>query len=127
MDCPFCTPHELTPIAESPLSIAFSDRYPVTAGHTLVIPRRHVASFVDLTTDEQLDLIQVAARAREILLRSIQADGFNLGINDGVAAGQTVMHVHLHLIPRMNGDQEDPRGGIRWLFPDKARYWEPTR
>lgn len=126
MDCPFCPPHALTPIAESLLSIAIADRYPVTEGHTLVIPRRHVASFFDLTADEQLDLLKVATRAREILLGCTDADGFNLGINDGENAGQTVMHVHLHLIPRRVGDQADPRGGIRWMFPEKARYWETT-
>ena len=111
-------------MVESPLSIAFADRYPVTVGHALVVPRRHVGSFFELTEDEQADLLRTAGRVREILRAGGGIDGFNLGLNDGAAAGQTVMHVHLHVIPRRQGDQEDPRGGVRWIFPQHARYWE---
>ena len=124
MRCPFCPPYEFTPILESATSVAFADRFPVTDGHTLIIPRRHVGSLFELTGAEQLDLLQTAAGARLVLQNGVNIDGFNLAVNDGAAAGQTVMHAHLHLIPRHFGDQEDPRGGVRWLFPDKARYWK---
>mgnify|MGYP003822123259 FL=1 len=72
---------------------------------------------------EWVELGQLLTEVRAALSAELQADGFNIGVNEGTAAGQTVMHVHLHLIPRYHGDQPDPRGGIRWIFPDKARYW----
>ncbi len=126
-DCPFCRLDSLDPICESPLAYAFRDAFPVSPGHTLIVPRRHVASFFDLTADEQSALLDLARRAREILQPDLRPAGWNLGLNDGAAAGQTVMHVHLHLIPRYEGDQADPRGGVRWIFPERARYWEDDR
>lgn len=124
MDCPFCDPEKLTILQETVLSRAFLDGYPVSAGHTLIVPRRHVASFFELTPEEQADLLRLASECKAALDREHAPAGYNLGLNDGRAAGQTVMHVHLHLIPRYEGDVADPRGGIRWVLPPKAPYWE---
>jgi diadenosine tetraphosphate (Ap4A) HIT family hydrolase len=104
-------------------SLLIHDAYPVSPGHSLLIPRRHVPSFFDLSNSERNDLFDLLDRARTKLLAELQPDAFNIGINDGPAAGQTLMHLHVHLIPRFNGDHRDPRGGIRWIFPDKADYW----
>lgn len=68
-------------------------------------------------------MLDLLARLHEAVLTERRPDGFNIGINDGAAAGQTVMHLHIHLIPRYEGDATDPRGGVRWIFPDKADYW----
>jgi diadenosine tetraphosphate (Ap4A) HIT family hydrolase len=88
-----------------------------------VIPRRHIASFFDLTLAEREAIGDLLDRAKATLDDEFSPDGYNIGINDGVAAGQTVMHLHVHLIPRYKGDIDDPRGGVRWLFPEKAAYW----
>jgi len=101
----------------------FRDAFPVSPGHTLVIPRRHVGSFFLLEPDERFALLALVKEARRDLDAELHPDGYNIGINDGPAAGQTVAHVHIHLIPRYLGDIADPRGGVRWLFPDRADYW----
>jgi diadenosine tetraphosphate (Ap4A) HIT family hydrolase len=92
-----------------------------------VIPKRHVASFFDLNASERFDLLALADLARADLEREFAPAGYNLGVNDGTAAGQTIPHVHLHLIPRYGGDQPDPRGGVRLIFADRARYWEENQ
>ena len=122
-DCPFC---ELLPaewLASSESAVAFFDRYPISPQHTLVIPRRHVASLFELSEAELADVLLLVATVRRHLIATTDACEFNIGVNDGVAAGQTVMHAHIHVIPRRKGDVEDPRGGIRWVIPEKARYW----
>lgn len=121
--CPFCSlPAERISHAH-PCALALRDGYPVSPGHTLVIPRRHVASLPDLTPDEACALWSLLAEARAALDAELRPDGYNIGINDGLAAGQTVMHLHVHLIPRYHGDCPDPRGGVRWIVPEKAAYW----
>ena len=110
--------------AESEFAVAFLDGFPITQGHTLVIPKRHVASLFELSEEEQAAVWRLVAHVRAKLVIEIQPDGFNIGLNDGTAAGQTVMHAHVHIIPRRKGDTADPRGGVRLIFPDKARYWE---
>jgi diadenosine tetraphosphate (Ap4A) HIT family hydrolase len=123
-DCPFCDIPADRVIRENRNAIAFHDAYPVSPGHTLVIPRRHVASALDLEEDELEDMMILI----DICTHELQqqgADGFNIGVNVGRAAGQTVMHVHFHIIPRYINDQPDPRGGIRKIFPEKAAYWNP--
>jgi diadenosine tetraphosphate (Ap4A) HIT family hydrolase len=100
-----------------PHTIAFTDGYPVAPGHTLVIPRRHVASIFDLAPEERTALWDLVAHIRGPLVQALHPDGFNIGINDGTAAGQTVMHAHVHLISRWTGDIPDPRGGVRWVIP----------
>jgi diadenosine tetraphosphate (Ap4A) HIT family hydrolase len=98
------------------------DAFPVTRGHTLVIPRRHAADFFDLTREETAALIQLLWEARSRLDASLKPSGYNVGVNVGQAAGQTVLHVHVHLIPRYSGDVPDPTGGVRAVIPGKGPY-----
>lgn len=121
--CPFCSPDNSKIVMSSVHAIAIYDGFPVSPGHCLIIPKRHIASFFEATREEQSALLDLLAEMQEILVKERNPDGFNIGINVGEAAGQTVMHLHLHLIPRYAGDQPDPRGGVRWIFPDKAAYW----
>jgi diadenosine tetraphosphate (Ap4A) HIT family hydrolase len=121
--CPFCAVKRNRILIEAEQAIAFEDAFPVCAGHTLVIPRKHVASIYDLPLTEQAAVWELVSDVRQRLLASARPDGFNIGVNDGLAAGQTVMHAHIHVIPRRNGDVPDPRGGIRWILPGKAAYW----
>jgi len=104
--------------------LALLDNYPVSPGHTLIVPRRHVASLFETSEEERRAIWELLEAARRILVEKHKPDGFNIGVNDGAAAGQTVMHLHVHLIPRYAGDAAEPRGGVRWIFPDKAAYWE---
>jgi diadenosine tetraphosphate (Ap4A) HIT family hydrolase len=108
---------------EDELVRALWDDYPLSPGHALVVPRRHVASFFETTLDERAALLNALDRAKHVIELEHCPDGYNLGVNDGQAAGQTVFHLHAHLIPRYRGDREDPRGGVRWILPDKAAYW----
>jgi diadenosine tetraphosphate (Ap4A) HIT family hydrolase len=121
--CPFCDLRPDSIVAEDEHAVALRDRYPVADGHTLVIPRRHVESAFNLSADELSSLWALVARVRGALAAELAADAFTLGLNDGIAAGQTVMHAHVHVIPRRVGDVEDPRGGIRWVIPARAAYW----
>jgi len=121
--CPFCSLSRDRLVFESELAIAFRDGFPVSPGHTLVIPRRHVASFFDTTPQEQAAMLRLLNLARIDLDHRHHPSAYNVGINDGHAAGQTVPHVHIHLIPRYAGDREDPRGGVRWVLPNQAAYW----
>ncbi len=104
-------------------AIAFRDAYPVAPGHTLVIPVRHVPSFFEATSEERASMLDLLEAAKKQLQSEFNPAGYNIGINDGAAAGQTVGHLHIHLIPRYQGDHPDPRGGIRWVIPEKADYW----
>ena len=123
-DCPFCPLPTDRIISESDYTITIRDSFPVSEGHTLIIPKRHVQSFFELHAIEKAAVLQALDEAKEALDKEFSPDGFNIGINDGEAAGQTVMHLHVHLIPRYEGDTEDPRGGVRHVFPGKAKYWE---
>ena len=123
-DCPFCDVPPDRILRSGHHARAFRDRYPVTPGHTLVVPNRHVASLYDLPADERAAAWELVDEVRADLVASHDPDGFNIGINDGDAAGQTVAHAHIHVIPRYGGDVPDPRGGIRWVVPEKAKYWE---
>lgn len=121
--CPFCPPDASRVLHDDELVFVLRDGFPVSPGHVLVIPHRHVGSFFDTTAAERraiLDAIEIAQRAVE---KEHRPDGWNIGINDGAAAGQTVPHLHVHLIPRYKGDRPDPRGGVRWILPEKADYW----
>lgn len=122
--CPFCDFDRTRLVSESESAIVLRDGFPVADGHTLVIPRRHVQSIFQLSSADQAALWVLVASIREKLLRDVSADAINIGVNDGWAAGQTVEHAHIHLIPRRQGDVEDPRGGIRNIIPSKSRYWE---
>ena len=123
VDCIFCSIPRDRIISENDLTFAIRDNYPVTTLHSLIIPKRHVADYFSLTEDE---LLSCDALLKEIK-NSIQAEdeslkAFNIGINSGEAAGQTIFHCHIHLIPRRVDDVENPRGGIRHLIPGKGDY-----
>ena len=121
--CPFCTLPPERVLGRNDHAVWIRDGYPVSPGHSLVIPVRHVGSFFDITADERAALLRLLDEAKAAATREFQPDGFNIGINDGPAAGQTVPHLHIHLIPRYAGDLPDPRGGVRWVIPAKADYW----
>lgn len=123
--CPFCTESEYSHrmVAEEPLAVAFEDKYAVAPLHTLFIPKRHVADYFDLQGAEHNAIQRLLNRRREeLLLKDKTIEGFNVGINSGEVAGQTVFHCHVHLIPRRRGDVENPRGGIRGVIPGEADY-----
>jgi len=121
--CPFCAPPAERVLFRNEDAIALRDAYPITPGHTLVIPVRHVASFFDATPPERDAMLSLLDEARQQLQVEFGPAGYNIGINDGSAAGQTIGHLHMHLIPRYPGDSPDPRGGVRWVVPAKADYW----
>jgi diadenosine tetraphosphate (Ap4A) HIT family hydrolase len=121
--CPFCNLPSARILGGDELAIIASDGFPVSPGHTLIIPRRHIGSFFEATDAERASLLQLLDRAKAIIDAEFRPDACNIGINDGRAAGQTIAHLHIHLIPRYAGDSADPRGGVRWVLPDKAKYW----
>jgi diadenosine tetraphosphate (Ap4A) HIT family hydrolase len=121
--CPFCHLEEFRIALENDCAVAFPDAFPVVEGHMLIAPKRHVASLFDLPDEEQAAIWRLVAQVRGKLASELRPDGFNVGVNDGLAAGQTVLHAHVHVIPRWAGDVADPRGGVRWVVPAKARYW----
>ena len=123
-DCPFCVISRETVIAQSRHAVAIPDRYPVNRGHTLVVSKAHVKSLFDLDNEAEADLWRLVAKVRSDLQSQLNPDGFNIGLNEGRAAGQTVEHAHVHVIPRFEGDVADPRGGIRWVLPECAAYWD---
>lgn len=120
VECPFCLPEEV--ILENELAWARFDKFPVNPGHMLVITRRHVANFFDSTTEERQSINDLLEKARKLLDERFQPDGYNIGVNCGFAAGQTIMHLHVHLIPRYQGDMENPRGGVRGVIPGRQNY-----
>lgn len=114
--------HEVPEVASNDLAFAIRDSYPVSPGHTLVVPRRLVAGWDDCTAAEQAALLQLVAEVKQHLRDELHPDGFNIGVNEGVAAGQTVFHLHIHVIPRFIGDVPDPRGGIRHAVMGKGNW-----
>jgi diadenosine tetraphosphate (Ap4A) HIT family hydrolase/DNA-binding transcriptional ArsR family regulator len=122
-DCVFCNNCAGRIIAENELCFAIRDGFPVTDLHTLIIPKRHVADYFDLYQPELNAIHDLLSRQRQSIMHEDKTvTGFNVGINAGKSAGQTVFHVHIHLIPRRNGDVEEPRGGIRGVIPRKQSY-----
>lgn len=121
--CPFCN---LDPsreiIAESSLAFAIYDKYPVSKGHTLIIPKRHCPGYFELTAEEQEACWLMVNELQAFLTKKYDPDGFNVGININSAAGQTIPHVHIHLIPRFKGDIPEPEGGVRGVIPEKRLY-----
>ncbi len=128
-DCPFCVrlAGNRDLITNNHLCAAFFDATPLNPGHVLVVPRRHEADFLALGAEEHAAILGMAVELRALLDERYRPEGFNLGVNIGEAAGQTVGHAHLHLIPRYAGDVSDPRGGVRWVIPERARYWDETQ
>lgn len=122
-DCPFCNLSKDRLIYRDEVANIFADGYPISPGHLLITPRRHYPTLFDVPAELQAHLLSMINQARTIIGQSHSPDGYNIGINNGAAAGQTVPHVHIHVVPRYEGDVEDPRGGVRWVIPDKAKYW----
>jgi diadenosine tetraphosphate (Ap4A) HIT family hydrolase len=122
-ECPFCNPDPSSVRDSNAACLAIRDGFPVSPGHTLLIPKRHAGSFFDLTGEERKALLDLLDAVKRALDSEYHPNGYNIGVNDGPAAGQTVPHVHVHLIPRYKGDCEEPRGGIRWVIPERAKYW----
>ena len=125
--CPFCDVASQTPrsriLTQNQHGFVIRDGFPVTEGHTLIIPKRHVGSFFDITDEERQSLLYLLDQAKRDIQTEFNPDDYNIGINDGPSAGQTVPHLHIHLIPRYVEERVDPRGGVRWVVPDKAHYW----
>ncbi|MDY0062848.1 MAG: HIT family protein [Myxococcota bacterium] len=103
-------------------ALALRDGFPVNSGHTLIVLRRHVASWFDATRDEQLAILELLDLVKEELDRTLAPAGYNVGVNVGAAAGQTVPHLHVHVIPRFPGDVDDPTGGVRLVIPERGNY-----
>jgi diadenosine tetraphosphate (Ap4A) HIT family hydrolase len=122
-DCPFCTIPAERVLRENKLCRVIHDAYPVSPGHTLVIPKRHVLSYFQATEEEKATLWAMVDVAKELIEARLSPAAYTIGINDGPVAGQTVPHLHIHLIPRYPGDTVDARGGVRWVVPEKAKYW----
>jgi diadenosine tetraphosphate (Ap4A) HIT family hydrolase len=112
-------------VASNALAFAVRDRYPVSPGHTLIVPRRLVATWFDATREEQVAILDLVDAVKAALDAELTPDGYNVGFNAGEAAGQTVMHLHVHVIPRFRGDVADPRGGVRYVIPARANYLAP--
>jgi diadenosine tetraphosphate (Ap4A) HIT family hydrolase len=123
-ECIFCRPRaESDLLAANDLAVAFAAGFPVSPGHALVVPRRHEPDFFSLTAEEQAGVVALVNLVRALLDERFSPDAYNLGVNAGKAAGQTILHTHLHVIPRYAGDVAEPRGGVRWVLPETARYW----
>ena len=116
--CPFCEISGRV-VAENEMAVAVRDKEPASKGHTLVVPKRHCTSFFELTDAEAAARFALLSQQREKLIAEFEPDGFNVGVNDGPAAGQSIEHTHVHLIPRYRGDHPDPRGGVRHVIPTR--------
>jgi diadenosine tetraphosphate (Ap4A) HIT family hydrolase len=121
-ECPFCSPSEDEMIIKDRLCYSRWDKFPVSKGHILIIPFRHVSSYFDTTHDEKKSIAKLIEACKKILDQQFSPDGYNIGVNVGEPAGQTVMHCHIHIIPRYIGDIENPRGGVRGVIPHKREY-----
>ena len=124
-DCIFCD--EPTMVIENELAFAHYDSYPVNPGHCLIIPRRHVAEYFQATVEEKAAIWALVDEMKTIIDRDYKPDGYNVGVNVGKAGGQSVPHIHVHMIPRYKGDMEDPRGGVRGVIPHKQKYVRKLR
>ena len=122
-DCIFCKLGKRKIVYENNLALAFFDKYPVTHFHLLVIPKRHIANYFELNQAEINAVNEILQNAKiELCKKDSTIEGYNIGINNGAIAGQTIFHCHIHLIPRRKGDVEDPTGGVRNIIPGKGRY-----
>jgi diadenosine tetraphosphate (Ap4A) HIT family hydrolase len=125
--CVFCSPPHDRLFHRGRLVFGVWDQYPVSPGHALIIPRRHVASWFEATEEERIELMSSVSDARRAIEQIHHPNGYNLGVNVGDAAGQTVFHLHVHVIPRYHGDVPSPRGGVRHVIPEKADYESMVR
>jgi diadenosine tetraphosphate (Ap4A) HIT family hydrolase len=126
MTSPFLQLPQEAHVASNALAFAIRDGFPVSTGHTLIVPRRLVSTWFEATREEQVAMLELLDVVKAQLDAELRPDGYNIGINAGAAAGQTVMHLHMHLIPRFHGDVPDPRGGIRHVIPGKGNYLLPA-
>jgi diadenosine tetraphosphate (Ap4A) HIT family hydrolase len=126
-ECPFCSVQESRVFLRLPRVIGLWDGYPVSPGHALLIPTRHVENWFDATAEERIDVMAAIDFAKRHIEEIHFPDGYNIGINCGAAAGQTVFHLHVHLIPRYANDVQDPRGGVRHVIPSKGHYFTALR
>jgi diadenosine tetraphosphate (Ap4A) HIT family hydrolase len=122
MNCPFCTPDEERILWRDELVYVVRDLFPVSPSHSLIIPFRHFASIFEATPGELESITAGLLERRQQLSETLTVNGYNIGLNEGSAAGQTILHVHIHLIPRFDRDVPDPRGGIRGVIPEKRIY-----
>lgn len=122
MECIFCNIEKERVLAENEAAFAIYDNFPVNQGHILVIPKKHINNYFEADAQTKDQLWKLVDNCKEIVDKKYNPDGYNIGINCGEAAGQTVMHLHIHLIPRYKGDIGNPRGGVRGVIPDKRIY-----
>jgi diadenosine tetraphosphate (Ap4A) HIT family hydrolase len=120
-NCIFCNPKREI-LAQNANGLAFFDSFPVSRGHALVVPKRHVKTIFEMSEEEATDCFRLVLALKNMLVARYSPDGFNVGANCGEAAGQSVWHAHIHVIPRYKGDVPDPRGGVRGVVPGKASY-----
>lgn len=123
-DCVFCQVPKGHHVMENEFFYVLHDKYPVSPGHVLIVPKRHVETIFELDQEEKQALLVLMERAKAVIEEERKPDGFNFGINQGEAAGQTIAHLHLHVIPRYRGDIEEPEGGVRGAVPHKRKYRE---
>ena len=122
IDCPFCNTPDSKILIRNELCYARLDQYPVTEGHVLIIPVRHFSNYFDSTQDEKNAIWSLVDDAKQVIRQDRSPDGYNIGINIGRAAGQTIPHLHVHVIPRYEGDMVNPHGGVRGVIPTKQKY-----
>lgn len=123
-NCPFCALDDNRFFLKTNLVKGLWDAYPLNVGHALIIPNRHISRWFDATAEEQAALTSAIEQVKTAIEKRYSPQGYNIGFNDQEAAGQTVPHLHIHVIPRYEGDVSDPRGGIRNIIPARAAYWE---
>lgn len=122
MSCIFCDVADVKIISQNEYARAIIDEFPVNRGHALIVPKRHIEDFEELTDNEILDIMSLTKEVKKIIGDIFGVDGYNFGVNLGEHAGQTVKHLHFHLIPRFEGDVDDPTGGIRGVIPHRQKY-----
>ena len=120
--CPFCNINNSEIILESEYSVAIHDKFPVNNGHTLIIPKRHTSNYFSLKKEEKKDIWNFVDEIAKLLTKKFSPAGFNIGVNINKSAGQTIPHVHIHVIPRYKNDVDDPTGGVRGVIPSKQKY-----
>lgn len=121
-DCPFCEVSDSEIVLNNELCFARWDKFPVSDGHALIIPFRHFSNYFDGTQDEKDAIWSLVDDMKHVIRQENSPDGYNIGMNIGRAAGQTIPHLHVHIIPRYEGDMDDPKGGIRGVIPKKQKY-----
>tara|TARA_B100000886_G_scaffold340207_1_gene308417 strand:+ start:858 stop:1235 length:378 start_codon:yes stop_codon:yes gene_type:complete len=123
-DCIFCSLPESRIKKQTENFNVILDLYPISEGHTLIIPKKHIQFLRNLKENAITELFNLIIELQNEMIETYKCQDFNIGINEGILAGQTIQHLHIHIIPRYKGDIDDPRGGVRWIIPDKAKYWD---